>query len=253
MKTKFYLLAVLLGTMSLNAAHEFVSPVYKAIYYAPWSKDSGLMHVTHDKKTLFVGNVVAVALKDENGKVTPMREKRSAVFEWKNNVLTSTRPLVETAKEKDNVAGPPAATVLKTQTFNPESISVKAVIRNNTKLTLANSGNVFRDVLFMPVKDIVGMRVEGTLPDGQTRSALIPVKYDAKKWGFRGRFTKLQLIGETSVITVTAANGCLISFGYYGWSPIEMSVHAAVASGNPIQEAGTENVIEYTIFFEKAE
>ena len=56
MKTKFYLLAVLLGTMSLNAAHEFVSPVYKAISGALWvltfvvyflaSFETGAWHMT---------------------------------------------------------------------------------------------------------------------------------------------------------------------------------------------------------------
>ncbi len=254
MKIGMLMTAVLFGAVALSAAeNEFASPVYNAGIFDKWLKNSGLMRIDFAGKEVIRGNSVYVTLKGADGKNVQMREQVSPDYTWKDGVLTSSRAVMPARDAMAMKDGAGAATVVKIQTFKPDSITVKAVVRNNVPLTIAQTWTGFCDLVNIPTASVVGMRVEGTLPDGQVKTALIPLKYDAGKWGFRGFFSKLRLIGDDASITVTADPGCRIRFNHYGGNNIEMSICNELKQDELAQKAGEKNKIGYTIAFGKGE
>lgn len=227
----------------------FTSPEYQCKIFSRYWKNSGLINLKQNGRTLISSNFVFAWVKGPDGKNIDIREKASPEYEWKNDVLTSRKSVVS----KDAKAEPYAEVNRKIQ-FSGNKISSGIVIKNLRDMTFEKAWRFFQEDILFPTDSLAGMRVDGVQMDGQILSTVIPRKYNKEKWGFNKSVKKLTLTGQDqTTITVTAAPNCYLSFNHYGGKQIELQVRPSVKPQDLKQKTGQETKIGYTIEFGKAE
>ena len=227
----------------------FASPVYQCKVFDRYLKNSGLMKLTLDGKTLIANNRMFATLKDADGKEFGLTEKTAPEYEWKNNVLTSRKTLTT----KDAKAEP-YAEVSRKYVFTPDKVTCEIIVKNLKELTVSQPWKVFTEESYIPTASITGMRADGILVNGQPCSTVIPLKFDKKKWGFHKYMKTIKLTGSgRKTITITAGPGCQVLLGHYGFKSIYLDVIPVIKFPELKQKAGQETRISYTIEFGKAE
>lgn len=227
----------------------FTSPVYQCKVFNRYLKNSGLFNLTLGDKILISDSRLSATLKGTDGKKIRLTEKANPEYEWKNNEMTSRKTMVP----KDSNAEPYAEVSRKIR-FSDNKISCEIVIKNLRDMTFAEKWTCYREVIKLPTKTLIGMRLDGVLMDDQAISTVVPRKFAKNKWGFTKTVKKLTLTGQDqSTITVTAPPNCKLQLIHYGGKYMELYVQPTVKRQELAQKAGQETPISYTIEFGKSE
>ena len=127
----------------------FTSPMYQCKVFDRYLKNSGLMKLTLDGKTLIANNRMFATLKDADGKEFGLTEKTEPKFEWKDNALTSRKTLTT----KDAKAEP-YAEVRRKYVFTPDKVTCEIVVKNLKELTVSQPWKVFTEESYIPTASI---------------------------------------------------------------------------------------------------
>ena len=227
----------------------FSGAVYQCKIFDRYRKDSGFMKLTVDGKTLFINNRIYASCKDPDGKKIMIAEQSDPQYKWENDILTNEKFLIP-RNPKDGAEK--YAEIKRKITFGQNKIAVEISIKNLRDITFPNTWQVFTEYLALVTDPVKGMRVEGVLPDDQKIIALIPRKYDRRKWGLNRYIKQLKLTDSEKVeMTVTAAPGCNLRLNHYGGQNMDVQITPVVRRTELVQKAGTETKIGFAIEFGK--
>ena len=248
-------LAVLLMSAAASAADlraaepVFAGAGYQCKVFDRYRKDSGLMKLTSDGKTLCINNRIYASCKVPDGKTIVLAEQPDPQYKWEDNILTNEKFLIPRKAENGTEK---YAKISRKITFGPNRISVEISITNLRDISFPNTWQVCTEYLALVTEPVKGMRVEGILPDDQEISTVIPREYDRAKWGFNKSVKQLKLTdSETFGMTVTAAPGCTLRLNHYGAKNMELRIAPSVRKTELDQKAGTETKIGFVIEFGK--
>ena len=227
----------------------FSGASYQCKIFDRYRKDSGFMKLTSVGKTLIIYNRIYASCKDPDGKKIMLAEQPDPKYEWKDNILYNEKFLIP-RKAKDDAEK--YAKISRRITFGKNKITVEITIKNLRDITFPNTWQVFAEYLALVTAPVKGMRVEGILPDDQKIIAVIPRKFDRRKWGLNRYIKQLKMTdSETVDMTVTAAPGCNLRLNHYGGKNMDVQISPVFRRTELDQKAGTETKIGFAIEFGK--
>ena len=242
--------AIIFAALCANAQEPvYTSSDYQCKIFSRYLKDSGLINLKRNGRTLISRNGISASIKGPDGKNTGIMEKADPKYEWKDNVLTCRKTMVSR-----NANAEPYAEVNRKIQFSGNKISSEIVIKNLRDMTFAQTWTCYQEMIHFTTETLIGMRLDGVQMDGQTVSTVVPRKFDKNKWGFTKTVKKLTLTGQDqSTITVTVAPKCKLRLIHYGGKQMELFVSPTLKPQELSQKAGQETRISYTIEFGKSE
>ena len=245
----------MLASMDVTAQSQdqvFNGSTYQCKIFTRWIKDSGLINLNVDGKTLIRSNRVHGNCKGTDNKVIALMEQTTAEYKWEDNILTNER-FLRPRKAQGNDEGK-YAKISRKITFEPDKVTVEITVTALQDITFPHVRRTLGEILGIVTDSVKGMRIEGILLDDQVISSVIPQKYDSKKWGFRKNIKQLKMTDSEKVnMVVTAAPNCKMLLNHYGGKQMNLTISPDLKSGELEQKAGSEIKLGYTIEFKKAE
>lgn len=259
MKTLFtvaFLAMALLFTYVLQAQEalplptEFSGKTYSLKYFDKSQKNSGLIQVEMDGKTLLRGENAFCHMMKKQLRGLPQEHYTSVANSDGSVTVTVCRNIID----PNGPASEIWAKSTKTMILKENAIDVDFTLEAVKELNFDQyNNNPVSDQFSFVISSIKGYTVEGRKGENM-ESSLVEVPFVKEHWSINGSYDSLKVAGTKDCTTVTGTRNAVIRAVNYGGSGIEIYVRYAVARKGVAPyslKPGEKYSFSYTISFEK--